>query len=145
MAGKLQNKKVQKKKGQKKSAVKVSEVKREKKSTQTGEWLYFSPEEINIRDIYEIFADVSGAEVWEEAGVLEIPIGENVFDVEAEEIHPKDEVTLAFANEHQARELFLITFVPEDYDEAERMMRKILEKFGGIFCGDTEDFMPQIS
>jgi len=111
----------------------------------TGDWLYFCPEEITVRGLYEIFAEQDDVEIWEEAGVLEIPMGEkSSFDVETAQIHPKDEITRQFAKEQEAKAVFLVTFVPEDYEKAEQIMKQILGKFGGLFCGDTEDFMPQV-
>ena len=110
-----------------------------------GDWLYFCPEEITVRGLYEIFAEQDDVEIWEEAGVLEIPMGEkSSFDVEAAQIHPKDEITQQFAAEQGAKSVFLITFIPEDYEKAEPIMKQMLGKFGGLFCGDTEDFMPQV-
>ena len=111
----------------------------------TGDWLYFCPEEISVRDIYEVFADTVDAEIWEEAGVLELLLTEkSTLDIETAQIHPKDEITQNFAKEQGAKCVFLATFLPEDYLQAEQMMRQLLEKFGGIFCGDTEDFTPVI-
>lgn len=110
-----------------------------------GDWLYFCPTEITVRELYEIFAGQENVEIWEEAGVLEIPMDEkSSFDVETAEIHPKDEITQQFADEQSAKSVFLVTFMPEDYEKAELIMKQILDKFGGLFCGDTEDFMPQL-
>lgn len=110
-----------------------------------GDWLYFCPEEISVRDLYEIFAERDDVEIWEEAGVLEIPIGvKSSLDVEAAQVHPKDEITQHFAKEQRAKRVFLVTFMPEDYQQAETVMKQILGKFGGLCCGDTEDFMPQL-
>lgn len=110
-----------------------------------GDWLYFAPQELAVRDLYELFADREDVEIWEEAGVLEIPMGEDSsLDIETAQIHPKDEITLQFAKEQEAKCVFLATFLPEDYENAERIMRQILGKFGGLFCGDTEDFSPQL-
>ena len=111
----------------------------------TGDWLYFCPEEITVRGLYEIFAGREDVEIWEEAGVLEIPMDEkSSFDVESVQIHPKDEITGQFAREQRAKAVFLVTFIPEEYEKAEAIMKQILEKVGGLFCGDTENFMPQI-
>ena len=44
--------------------------------TQIGDWLYFCPQEITVREIYNVFPELEGTEIWEEAGVLEIPMGE---------------------------------------------------------------------
>ena len=110
-----------------------------------GDWLYFAPQEITVRELYELFAERDDVEIWEDAGVLEIPMGEkSSFDVEAAEIHPKDEITLAFAKEQGAKCVFLATFSPENHEAAESIMKQILGKFGGLFCGDTEDFKPQL-
>ena len=47
--------------------------------------------------------------------------------------------------EHQVKTVFLVTFKPETYEEAKLVMRKIMEKTGGFFCGDTEDFTPMFA
>lgn len=110
----------------------------------TGDWLYFCPKEVGVRELYEILKDSYEAEIWEEAGVLEIVLGEkSSFDVEQAKIHPKDEITQQFANEQGASSVFLATFAPEQYKLAEGIMKLLVEKFGGLFCGDTEDFMPR--
>ena len=41
--------------------------------------------------------------------------------------------------------VFLVTFKLETYEEAKLVMRKIMEKTGGFFCGDTEDFTPMFA
>ena len=110
-----------------------------------GDWLYFCPKEVTVRELYQIFSEQDEVEIWEEAGVLEIPLDEkSSLDIETAQIHPKDEITRQFASEHGAEAVFLVTFMPEDYAKAEVIMKQILEKFGGIFCGDTEDFLPQM-
>lgn len=134
--------------GKKTKKPKINEAKGKKpqiKNQVTGEWLYFCPQEVTVKNIYEIFNESNHAELWEEAGVLEISLGEKgSFDVETAQIHPKDEVTLQFAKEQGAESVFLVTFSPENYESAEVLMKQMLGKFGGIFCGDTEDFTPQV-
>ena len=91
-----------------------------------GDWLYMTPQEI-----------------WEDAGVLEIGMSDGAsVDIETAQIHPKDELTASFAAEHQVKTVFLVTFKPETYEEAKKVMRRIMDKTGGFFCGDTEDFTP---
>ena len=132
----------------KNSKMKKTETKKPEKKIQnqvTGEWLYFCPLEATVKTICEIFSNTDNVELWEEAGVLEISLGEKgSFDVETTQIHPKDEVTLQFAEELGTKSVFLVTFSPEDYEDAKMIMRQILDTFGGLFCGDTEDFMPQV-
>ena len=81
-----------------------------------GDWLYMTPQEIGVRQIYEAFGEQDGyeLEIWEDAGVLEIGMSEGAsVDIETAQIHPKDEVTASFAAEHQVKTVFLVTFKPE--------------------------------
>lgn len=113
--------------------------------TVPGEWLYVAPEGMNVRRITEALP-AQEIEVWEDAGVLEITLSEKQsVDIEHVRIHPKDEITRAFVEEHGCKEVFLVTFSSEIYEQAAVIMREILEKCGGLFCGDTEDFTPVIS
>lgn len=121
------------------------EMERKMESQMTGEWLYFAPQELTVRELYELLAEKERVEIWEEAGVLEVALGEDdTFDIESAQIHPKDEITRQFAAKQGAESVFLITFLPNDYEQAEPIMKQILGRFGGVFCGDTQDFMPQI-
>ena len=68
-----------------------------------GDWLYMTPQEIGVRQIYEVFGEQDGyeLEIWEDAGVLEIGMSDGAsVDIETAQIHPKDEVTASFAAEH---------------------------------------------
>ena len=110
-----------------------------------GDWLYMTPQEIGVRQIYEAFEEQDGyeLEIWEDAGVLEIGLSEGAsVDIQTEQIDPKEEVTPSFAAEHQVHTGFLVTFKPETYEEAKLVMRKIMEKTCGFYCGDTEDITP---
>ena len=116
-----------------------------KKTEVTGDWLYFCPKEVGVRALFEVLKDSYEAEIWEDAGVLEIVLGEKgSVDIEQANIHPKDEITQQFAKAQGASCVFLATFMPENYEQAKGIMKILLENFGGLFCGDTEDFMPQI-
>ena len=121
--------------------------KRENKKTIPGDWLYMTPEDVNIRQLKNVLEEASyEVEIWEDAGVLEILLKEkSSMDVETASIHPKDTITQQFANAHQVKNVFLVTFQPDDYEDAERVMKTVTEKLGGFFCGDTEDFTPVVS
>ena len=71
--------------------------------------------------------------------------GESSMDMEEGTIHPKDQVTAAFAEEHDCDRVYLVTFSAEEYEKVLPVMRHILQECGGIFCGDTEDFMPLLA
>ena len=55
-----------------------------------GDWLYMTPQEIGVRQIYEAFGEQDGyeLEIWEDAGVLEIGMSEGAsVDIETAQIH----------------------------------------------------------
>ena len=116
---------------------------KKKKADVPGEWLYFAPEAVDVRQIADVLDGTCELEIWQEAGVLEIMYGgESSMDMEEGTIHPKDQVTAAFAEEHDCDRVYLVTFSAEDYEKVLHVMRHILQECGGIFCGDTEDFKP---
>ena len=121
--------------------------KRENQKTIPGDWLYMTPEDVNIRQLKDALEEASyEVEIWEDAGVLEILLKEkSSMDVETASIHPKDTITQQFANAHQVKNVFLVTFQPDDYEDAEHVMKTVTGKLGGFFCGDTEDFTPVVS
>ena len=121
--------------------------KRENKKTIPGDWLYMTSEDVNIRQLKNTLEEASyEVEIWEDAGVLEILLKEkSSMDVELASIHPKDTITQQFANAHQVKTVFLVTFQPDDYEDAERVKKTVTGKLGGFFCGDTEDFTPVVS
>jgi len=116
---------------------------KKKKADVPGEWLYFAPEAVDVRQIADVLDGTCELEIWQEAGVLEIMYGgESSMDMEEGTIHPKDQVTAAFAEEHDCDRVYLVTFSAEEYEKVLPAMRHILQECGGIFCGDTEDFKP---
>ena len=119
---------------------------KKKKADVPGEWLYFAPEAVDVRQIADVLDGTCELEIWQEAGVLEIMYGgESSMDMEEGTIHPKDQVTAAFAEEHDCDRVYLVTFSAEEYEKVLPVMRHILQECGGIFCGDTEDFMPLLA
>ena len=124
-----------------KAAVPANKTAQEKKKK--AEWLYFAPETVGVRQIADVLDGTCELEIWQEAGVLEIMYGgESSMDMEEGTIHPKDQVTAAFAEEHDCDRVYLVTFSAEEYEKVLPVMRHILQECGGIFCGDTEDFKP---
>lgn len=126
-------------------ANKDAQVKK-KKADVPGEWLYLAPEAVGVRQIADALDGTCELEIWQEAGVLEIMYGgESSMDMEEGTIHPKDQVTTVFAEEHDCDRVYLVTFSAEEYEKVLPVMRHILQECGGIFCGDTEDFMPLLA
>lgn len=112
----------------------------------TGDWLYFTSEDITVRQLAQAVGPDYEVEIWEDAGVLEIILGDKAsMDIEMGTIHPKDEVTKAFATSHGCERVFLVTFPPEKYEKAKKLMCQMLAACSGVFCGDTEDMTPVLS
>lgn len=112
-----------------------------------SEWLYLVPEERSLRSIYELFGEDAPwrAELWEEAGVLEIEIPEaGSVDMECMDADLGEEAGNAYLAENRIQTVFAVTIMPEHYEEARMVMEKIVENLGGFFCGDTEDLQPQV-
>ena len=82
-----------------------------KKADVPGEWLYLAPETVGVRQIADVLEGTCEMEIWQEAGVLEIMYGgEASMDMEEGKIHPRDQVTAVFAEEHGCNRVYQVTF-----------------------------------
>lgn len=118
----------------------------EKALRKPREWLYLCPFELTVAELAQALdGEEISVQVWNEAGVAEIELPEaKSIDFEATEADLKDDYSNAFLAEHGTKSLFYVTIDPENYQQVEQIFRLILEKKGGIICGDTEDFAPVI-
>ncbi|MGN0342581.1 MAG: hypothetical protein ACI4DO_07290 [Roseburia sp.] len=111
------------------------------------EWLYLCPVELSAEKLAEALegAEKLSIQVWKEAGVMEIELPEaKSIDFESGDVDLKDEYSNTFLAEQGTKSLFYVTLDPENYSQVEQILRLILEKKGGLFCGDTDDFSPVI-
>lgn len=100
--------------------------------------------EIVVADIKALI-DNDGIEIWPEVGVLEIPIGEkSSVDIEEFDTDPRDEYSCDYVAKNGIKKLFYVSFRPEDYEAAEKILKTIAAGIDGFVCGDTEDFTPVI-
>jgi len=107
-------------------------------------WIIMSRKEITVADIKALL-DEGDIEIWPEVGVLEITIGEkSSVDIEAFDADPRDEYSCDYIAKNGIKELFYVSFRPEDFDTAEKILKKIAAGIDGFICGDTEDFSPVI-
>ena len=109
------------------------------------EWLYLAPEGVTLRFLYDQMKEERRwrAEYWEEAGVLEIRIPE-AGSVDLESIETEEEALRAYMEAQKAASVCEVTIMPEYFTQAQSVMRYITEHAGGVFCGDTDDFLPEI-
>ena len=101
------------------------------------EWLYMLPEDRTLREMYEVARACKEweAEYWEEAKALEIAVpeaGSYIF-------------SQVYADPKKAEKVYAVTVVPEYWERARAVMQYLMAHLGGFFCGDTEDFKPEIS
>ncbi len=139
----LHKKKTQKKTMQKKTAQK----KKQPVLHVPSEWLYLALEKGSLRDIYVYLKEEKRwkTEYWEEAKVLEISIPDaGSVDLEALEADSEDAELFDYMEEQGMKAVYAVTIMPEHYMDAEVVMRYIVEKAGGMFCGDTDDFLPEV-
>lgn len=109
------------------------------------EWLYMLPEDRTLREMYEVARACKEweAEYWEEAKALEIAVPE-AGSVDIECIEAEEEL-LSYMKEKKAEKVYAVTVVPEYWERARAVMQYLMAHLGGFFCGDTEDFKPEIS
>lgn len=111
----------------------------------TAEWLYLADHAVTVRDIAEAFENPDMVEIWEEAGVAEVILGEKAsMDMEWIETDLGEEEGNRFLETHQIQTVFMVTIPPQEYEKASLCMKKITEKNGGFFCGDNKDFAPTV-
>ena len=112
-----------------------------------AQWLYLLPSKTDIRRIKDALGDFPGTdiEIWEEAGVLEITLSDKTtIDLEETACDLGDEESNRFLKDQNAETLLYVTITPASYALAEPVMKAAVRKLGGLFCGDTNDFQPQI-
>ena len=109
------------------------------------EWLYMLPEDRTLREMYEVARACKEweAEYLEEAKALEIAVPE-AGSVDIECIEAEEEL-LSYMREKKAEKVYAVTVVPEYWERARAVMQYLMAHLGGFFCGDTEDFKPEIS
>lgn len=111
------------------------------------EWLYVAEEEIVPSQIYALFTENKNwkAEYWEEAEVLEIELPEaGSVDLENLDGASEDDVMEAYLKERGLHTVYAVTIRPDDFEQAKKVMEYISGQLGGYFCGDTDDFQPEI-
>ena len=82
-----------KSKAKKKKIAQMNQQKRSGGASVASEWLYLAKDEISLRQLYELFVDGEQvqANLWEEAGVLELEIPEHKsIDIELAEDNFED-------------------------------------------------------
>lgn len=111
----------------------------------TGDWFFMSPDDINVRAIYDMLKENHKMEIWEAANILEIELSEKE-SIDFEPLKPyfKDKEGDAFLKHNQIQTLFMVTFPPAQFETVKKIMQTILSHCDGFFCADSEDFTPMV-
>lgn len=131
----------------KKKEKRKQNIQREEAPVILSEWLYLSAGEPALRRLYEYLRKEKGqdAQLWEEAGVLEIGLSEGrSADLEVLDREDWDEELLAFAKGEQADQVYTMTFPETARAEVRILMGDLVREAGGVFCKDAEHFLPRI-
>jgi hypothetical protein len=136
-------------KGNKKNPYKGTNDKKATVKKQYLDLYYMLPESVGAKSLAEAMVDsapelAESLECWEEAGVLEIMVGEEgSIDFEMLELS-EDEVQDEFLQAHKITEVYLVHTDSTQLGEVKKLVAGLIEKFGGLLCSDSKDFMPII-
>lgn len=112
-----------------------------------SQWLFIAKEEVSARDVKNSMDDYDGVEleIWEAAGIVEVVLSDGKsIDFEQTEVDLGDEYSNEFLAKQQAKALFYVTIHPDSANLVQPVMKHVLTKIPGVFCGDTDDFSPFI-
>ena len=126
---------------------KLAKIRKKSVPTYPREWMYMCRDEVRLAQIKEALEADYEMEYWDEAGVLEVELPSETassVDFETVDMARADEMTDAYMKEHDIKTVFLVSIDPLDYEAAKTAMQKVIQAFGGFFCGDTPDLLPLV-
>lgn len=110
-----------------------------------SQWLFVAKEEVTVRDVKNALDDCAGVEleIWEAVGIVEVVLNDGKsIDFEQTEVDLHDEYSNEFLAKQKAKALFYVTIHPDSADLVMPVMKHVLGKIEGLFCGDTDNFEP---
>lgn len=135
---------LKKKPAGKKSAKDITAVMNRKPVRRIAEYYYFLKEEVDARKLQEAVGDewFEKADIWTELNLMEVVMNfDSLIFQDATEcfIDPAD---LAWFEEQGIRTKYQISYDTGDIEDVRKVMKRIMEKLGGVICSDTDDFEP---
>lgn len=125
---------------------------KDKKKTQTQKkkpvpvyknFLYLVPGEISAGAFEEKldFLSPETMEVWKEIDILEITVGSRTITFESiqDQLYPED---LKLLDELSVKQVYTCEYAEEDHLLMQKIMKTLMDAFGGKIGSDTEDFQP---
>lgn len=112
-----------------------------------SQWLFLAKEEVSARDVKNALDDCEGVEleIWEAIGIVEVVLSDGKsIDFEQTEVDLGDAYSNDFLARQGAKALFYVTIHPDSAELVKPVMKHLLAKVDGLFCGDTDDFTPVV-
>ena len=106
---------------------------------------YMSPSEVTAKDIASLLENENGltVELWEAMNVVELVLSnQNSIEFEPLEASFKDPSDASFLKNRTIKTIFAVTICEDDVQVATTFFEKIIDKFSGFFCADSDDFSP---
>lgn len=107
--------------------------------------LYMTSSEVSAKDIYLLLEGNSGitAELWEGMNVLELELSnQNSIDIEPLSLTFKDPSDASFVKNRNINTIFTIHLCESDITAIVPVFEKVIDKYSGFLCADTEKFLP---
>lgn len=107
--------------------------------------LYMTPSEVTAKEIATLLQDANGltVELWEAMNVLELELpNKNSIDFEPLAVTFKDPSDASFVKNRNIQTIFAINLCEDDLTMATTVFEKIVDRFSGFVCEDSEDFSP---
>ena len=111
------------------------------------DWFYLNEKNITVEDIDGCFKDAAHvkSEIWKDAQVAELSLQDgHSIDFELGEAYFSDDYSNNYLKEHNVQSLYYVTIAPDFYANAEPVMKELVQKLGGFFCADTDNFQPVV-
>lgn len=107
---------------------------------------YMTPTIIMAKEIYVFLQQEASitVDLWEDMNILQVELA-NKKTIDFEFIKPefKDPSDQSFIQNRGVKAIYAITMEQEDFQEMKKIFAKVIQKFGGFICTDSEDFKPQ--
>lgn len=138
-------------KGNKKNGYKSGNTKDKKPlvKKQYIDMYYMLPKEAGAKELSEAVLELNPAyaeclECWEEAGVLELSVGEeSSIDMEMLELS-EEELQDEFLQAYKIVAVYQIHTDSLQMEVVKKLFAGLVGRFGGLLCSDSKDFMPII-
>ncbi len=107
--------------------------------------LYMTPYNIMARDIKDLLQGQSDLilELWDEMNILEIELpNTDHIDLESLPLPNHNPSDAAFVKERNISAIFTVNLLESDLNTVISIFEKIIVRFSGFLCADTEDFAP---